>query len=143
MAEHHELEHVTDFYTSTMPPKAKQPQLTKRTSKSVKQQQPKVSCGSKRKAKDGAQDRNASEAQSDAETENQVTRPSKRLCETKATVSDDSQDECEEIELSEEDMEELEEIELGNESTEDEVHHIRLMCFYKINTYRDHRETMV
>lgn len=76
-AEHHELEHVTNFYASTMPPKAKQPQLTKRTSKSVKQQQPKVSCGSKRKAKDGAQDRNASEAQSDAETENQVTQPSK------------------------------------------------------------------
>ena len=32
-------------------------------------------------------------------------------------------------------MKEPEEIELGDEFTEDEVHHIRLMCFYKINTY--------
>lgn len=126
-----------------MPPKAKQPSSTKRTSKPVKQQQPKVSRGSKRKAKDRSQDHSTSEAQSETETENQVTRPSKRLRETKATLSGDSQDECEEIELSEEDVEEPEEIELGDESTEDEVRHVRRMCFYKINTYRDNREMTV
>ena len=101
----------------------------------MKLQQPKVSYSSKQKAKDRAQDCSASEVQSDTETENQVTQPSKCLCESKATLSGDSHDECEETELLEEVMEEPEEIELGNESTEDKVHHIRLMCFYIINTY--------